>query len=71
VPAQHAIQTALGGYQSINDLVLPGGRLLEQRDKAWEMINQIPGVSCTKPKGRSTCSLASTPRCTASSTTRR
>jgi alanine-synthesizing transaminase len=51
VPAQHAIQTALGGYQSINDLVLPGGRLREQRDKAWEMINAIPGVSCTKPKG--------------------
>lgn len=51
VPAQHAIQTALGGYQSINDLILPGGRLLEQRNRAWEMLNQIPGVSCTKPKG--------------------
>ena len=51
VPAQHAIQTALGGYQSINDLVLPGGRLLEQRNKAWEMLVQIPGVSCVKPKG--------------------
>ena len=51
VPAQHAIQTALGGYQSINDLILPGGRLLAQRDKAWEMLNAIPGVSCTKPKG--------------------
>ena len=51
VPAQHAIQTALGGYQSINDLVLPGGRLREQRDRAWELINAIPGVSCTKPKG--------------------
>lgn len=51
VPAQHAIQTALGGYQSINDLILPGGRLLEQRDIAWEMLNDIPGVSCTKPKG--------------------
>ncbi|WP_257294421.1 pyridoxal phosphate-dependent aminotransferase, partial [Endozoicomonas sp. YOMI1] len=51
VPAQHAIQTALGGYQSINDLVLPGGRLLEQRNRAWEMLDQIPGVSCTKPKG--------------------
>ena len=48
---QHAIQTALGGYQSINELILPGGRLLEQRDRAWEMINQIPGVSCVKPKG--------------------
>ncbi|MCL6271033.1 pyridoxal phosphate-dependent aminotransferase [Sansalvadorimonas sp. 2012CJ34-2] len=51
VPSQYAIQTALGGYQSINDLVLPGGRLLEQRDKAWEMLTAIPGVSCVKPKG--------------------
>ncbi len=51
VPSQHAIQTALGGYQSINDLVQPGGRLREQRDKAWEMVTSIPGVSCVKPKG--------------------
>jgi alanine-synthesizing transaminase len=51
VPSQHAIQTALGGYQSINELILPGGRLLAQRDKAWEMLNAIPGVSCTKPQG--------------------
>lgn len=51
VPAQYAIQTALGGYQSINDLVLPGGRLKEQRDYAYEAINSIPGLSCTKPKG--------------------
>jgi len=51
VPAQYAVQTALGGYQSINDLVLPGGRLREQRDYAWERINSIPGVSCTKPQG--------------------
>jgi len=51
VPAQHAIQTALGGYQSINDLILPGGRLKEQRDIAWELINDIPGISCVKPKG--------------------
>ncbi|MGX9417431.1 pyridoxal phosphate-dependent aminotransferase [Vibrio sp. RC27] len=51
MPMQHAIQTALGGYQSINELILPGGRLLEQRDRAWELINQIPGVSCVKPKG--------------------
>ena len=51
VPSQHAIQTALGGYQSINDLVLPGGRLREQRDFAFDLLNQIPGVSCTKPKG--------------------
>jgi len=51
VPAQYAIQTALGGYQDINDLVLPGGRLLEQRDRAWERLNAIPGVSCVKPTG--------------------
>ena len=51
VPAQYAIQTALGGYQSINDLVLPNGRLLEQRNKAVELLDQIPGVSCVKPKG--------------------
>ena len=51
VPAQHAIQTSLGGRQSINDLILPGGRLLEQRDRAWELLNQIPGVSCVKPHG--------------------
>jgi len=51
VPAQFAIQAALGGYQSINDLVLPGGRLREQRDVAWKLINDIPGVSCRKPKG--------------------
>jgi alanine-synthesizing transaminase len=51
VPAQHAIQTALGGYQSINDLILPGGRLLEQRNLAFDLLNQIPGVSCVKPKG--------------------
>ncbi|MGL5336306.1 MAG: aminotransferase, partial [Enterovibrio sp.] len=38
-------------YQSINELILPGGRLLEQRNKAYELINQIPGVSCVKPKG--------------------
>lgn len=46
VPGQWAVQTALGGYQSINDLVCEGGRLRKQRDLAWEMINAIPGVSC-------------------------
>ncbi len=51
VPSQFAIQTALGGYQSIEDLVAPGGRLREQRDTAWELLTQIPGVSCVKPKG--------------------
>ncbi|HAB09443.1 pyridoxal phosphate-dependent aminotransferase [Alloalcanivorax venustensis] len=50
VPSQHAIQTALGGYQSIGDLVLPTGRLGRQRDKAWDMLSSIPGVSCVKPK---------------------
>lgn len=51
VPAQHSIQTALGGYQTINDLVKPGGRLYDQCTKAWELLNNIPGVSCVKPKG--------------------
>ncbi len=51
VPAQHAIQTALGGRQSIRDLVLPGGRLLEQRDAAIKALEKIKGVSCVKPKG--------------------
>lgn len=50
-PMQHAIQTALGGYQSINEFILPGGRLLEQRNKAWELLIQIPGITCVKPKG--------------------
>ncbi|VTU31247.1 pyridoxal phosphate-dependent aminotransferase [Variovorax sp. RA8] len=49
VPGQWAIQTALGGYQSINDLVGPGGRLRHQRDLAYELITAIPGVSCVKP----------------------
>lgn len=51
VPCQHAIQTALGGYQSINELILPGGRLLAQRDAAWNALNEIDGVTCVKPKG--------------------
>jgi len=51
VPAMYAVQTALGGYQSINELILPGGRLLEQRNTGYDAINQIPGVSCVKPKG--------------------
>jgi len=51
VPAQHAIQTCLGGYQSIKDLVLPKGRLLQQRNIAHKLLNDIPGVSCTKPMG--------------------
>ena len=55
VPAQFAIQTALGGYQSIRDLVLPGGRLKEQRDVCHELVNSIPGLSCVKPKGALYC----------------
>ena len=51
VPAQHAIQTALGGYQSIDDLVLPTGRLCRQRDLAWQLLTDIPGVTCVKPEG--------------------
>ncbi|MET4695508.1 pyridoxal phosphate-dependent aminotransferase [Endozoicomonas lisbonensis] len=51
VPAQYAIQTSLGGYQSINDLLLPGGRLLDQRNTIYSLLDQIPGVSCVKPKG--------------------
>ncbi len=51
VPAQHAIQTALGGRQSIHDLVLPGGRLHDQRERAWKLLSDIPGVSCVKPRG--------------------
>ncbi|AJE80984.1 MULTISPECIES: pyridoxal phosphate-dependent aminotransferase [Streptomyces] len=50
-PAQYAIQAALGGRQSIQALTAPGGRLHEQRDRAWQRLNEIPGVSCVKPKG--------------------
>jgi alanine-synthesizing transaminase len=49
-PGQLAIQTALGGYQSIDDLVAPTGRLCRQRNVAHEMLTQIPGVTCVKPK---------------------
>jgi len=51
VPGQHAIQVALGGYQSIDALCAPGGRLHEQRNVTWEKLNEIPGVSCVKPRG--------------------
>ncbi|MFD8755729.1 pyridoxal phosphate-dependent aminotransferase [Kitasatospora sp. NPDC059577] len=51
MPAQHAVAAALGGRQSIRDLVLPGGRLLASRDAAHRLLNEIPGVSCVKPKG--------------------
>jgi alanine-synthesizing transaminase len=51
VPGQVAIQTALGGYQSIKDLVAPGGRLARQRDTCYDLLTQIPGVTAVKPKG--------------------
>ena len=51
VPAQHAVQAALGGVQSIDALIGPSGRLHEQRDIAWEGLQSIPGVSCVKPRG--------------------
>ncbi|EWH09892.1 aminotransferase AlaT [Catenovulum agarivorans DS-2] len=51
VPCQYAIQTALGGYQSINELIGEGGRLYEQTMFAWRRINEIEGLSCVKPKG--------------------
>ncbi len=50
VPSQFGIQTALGGYQSIYDLTLPTGRLMRQRDTAWSLLTEIPGVSCFKPQ---------------------
>ena len=50
VPGQYAIQTALGGYQSIDNLVAEGGRLARQRDLAWQLTTAIPGVTCVKPK---------------------
>lgn len=69
-PAQYAIQAALGGRQSITDLTAPGGRLHEQRNVVWEKLNEIPGVSCVKPKGALYAFPVSTPRSTRSTTTR-
>ena len=51
VPGQFAVQTALGGFQSIDQLVQPGGRLRIQRDLAFDLLTQIPGISCVKPEG--------------------
>ena len=51
VPTQHAVQGALGGYQSIGEFIRPGGRLYEQRELAWNLLNEIDGVSCVKPMG--------------------
>ncbi|MDN5716447.1 MAG: pyridoxal phosphate-dependent aminotransferase [Janibacter sp.] len=55
VPAQHAIQTALGGYQSINELIVPGGRYYDQVKLAARLLNDIPGVSCVEPRGALYC----------------
>ena len=55
VPSQHAIQTALGGYQSINELIADDGRLKIQRDMAFEMLNAIEGLECVMPKGAMYC----------------
>ena len=51
VPCQHAVQTALGGYQSINELIVPGGRLYDQMDLAHKLVTDIDGISCMRPKG--------------------
>jgi alanine-synthesizing transaminase len=55
MPVQFGIQTALGGYQSVKDLLLPGGRLKEQRDTAVKLVNAIPGLSVVEPKGALYC----------------
>jgi alanine-synthesizing transaminase len=55
VPAQHAIQTALGGYQSINELIVPGGRFYEQSKTAARLLNEIDGVTCVEPRGALYC----------------
>ena len=55
VPGQHAIQTALGGYQSVTELIVPGGRFYEQSKLASRLLNQIPGVTCVEPRGALYC----------------
>jgi alanine-synthesizing transaminase len=55
VPAQHAIQTALGGYQSISEYIGPGGRFYEQSKLAWKLLNEIDGVTCVEPMGALYC----------------
>lgn len=55
VPGQHAIQTALGGYQSIHELVVPGGRFYQQTQLAADLLNKIDGVSCVTPRGALYC----------------
>ena len=55
VPAQHAIQTALGGYQSVEELIVPGGRFYEQSMLADRLLNEIPGVTSVRPRGALYC----------------
>ena len=50
VPAQSIVQTALGGHQSVNDYIVPGGRIYEQREYIYEALNSIPGITAVKPK---------------------
>jgi len=50
VPAQSIVQTALGGYQSVKNYIVPGGRIYEQREYVWRALNDIPGISAVKPK---------------------
>ena len=50
VPGQSIIQTALGGYQSVNEYIVPGGRIYEQREYIYKALNDIPGISAVKPK---------------------
>ena len=69
VPGQHAIQTALGGYQSINELIVPGGRFYEQSNWRPSCSTTFPASRASKPQGALYCSPDSTPRCTRSSTT--
>jgi alanine-synthesizing transaminase len=55
VPAQHAVQAALGGPRDINQLILPGGRLRAQRDLTYDLLSQIEGIDCVKPSGALYC----------------
>ena len=69
VPAQSVVQTALGGHQSVNDYIVPGGRVHDQRDLVYDMLNQIPGITAVKPKARSTSSRRSTSNASTSTRT--
>ena len=55
VPAQSIVQTALGGYQSVNNYIIPGGRIYEQREYIYKVLNDIPGISVVKPKAAFLC----------------